>query len=187
MSRPASAARYRCQTSVFSSQRQLVEAVGVQLHDRRIVDLLEDRAYRCVRRLGASLYSGRSTFCPCAGISYSPSELFRDARLQALPAPRFRRARDRSSSGARGNVRSHRMISLGVGMRRHAVDLLYSRVDRHVLPEASSRTGRAVHQLPSARAGRLEADEQHGVARVRQPRRQVVHDAAAGGHAARRR
>ena len=45
---------------------------------------------------------------------------------------------------------------------------------------------RAVHEQAAARAGRLIADEQHRVARVRQRAREVMQHAAAGRHAARR-
>ena len=41
MSRPASAAWYRCQMSVFSFSGKRLETVGVDLHDRRFVDALE--------------------------------------------------------------------------------------------------------------------------------------------------
>ena len=44
----------------------------------------------------------------------------------------------------------------------------------------------AVEQLPPARALRLKADQQHGVPRIGQRRLQVMQDAAAGRHPARR-
>ena len=72
-----------------------------------------------------------------------------------------------------------------IGVRRHRVDLLDSRADRHVLAVDLDLL-RAVDQLPAARAGRLEADEEHRVARVGQARDQVMQHAAAGRHAARR-
>src|SRR6185436_15092549 len=84
-------------------ERQLVEAVGVQLHDRGIVDLLEQVRPR--RR-----YIGRSTFCPWLGISTFHPSSFVMRTLSAScattsPCTRY------VFFGARGNVRSQRTIS----------------------------------------------------------------------------
>ena len=80
---------------------------------------------------------------------------------------------------------SQRMISLLIGVRGHRVDRSISRAHRHVLA-VDARELRAVLELAPARARRLVAGEQHGVARVRQRAHEVVQHAAAGRHAARR-
>ena len=108
-------------------QRQLLEAVGVQLHDRRIVDLLEQVAPIGSLQRQVDLLTVR-------GDLYIPSELFRYARLQGLLRDHFAVHQVRRLRRARERAQPADDLT-GIGVRRHAVDLLYSGVDRHVLPE----------------------------------------------------
>ena len=87
--------------------------------------------------------------------------------------------------GARGNVRSQRMISPASACADMPSILSILAWTGHVLSE-DLHVLCAVNQLAAARAGRLESDEEHGVSRVRQAGEQVVHDSSARRHAARR-
>src|SRR6185503_6387580 len=116
------------------------------------------------------------------GDLYIPSELFRNAHLERILRDYFTMNQVRCLRRARKCAQPPDDLAR-ISMRRHALNLLYSRVDRDVLPE-DLHVLRTVLELAAPGAGRLEADEEHGIARIRQTRKQMVHDAAARGHAA---
>src|SRR5690606_24101758 len=70
-----------------------------------------------------------------------------------------------------------------IGMRRHLIVSEDARAHGHDLAVNLHEAG-ALDELTPARARCLEADEEHGVARVGEKALEVVQHAAAGGHAA---
>src|SRR4051812_26707684 len=72
---------------------------------------------------------------------------------------------------------------VGVGVRRHGVDVLDPRRDRDPLA-VDLHALLAVHQPAAARAGPLVAGEEDRVARIRQRRLEVVQHSPALGHPA---
>ncbi len=150
------------------------KAVRIQLHDRRVVDSLEE-----VAPLRASIVS------PCCGRVWASHDsrscisAFSASMGPGSPCTRHRRR------GAAGSVPSHR------GSRRDrrgptsSRSCAIARVHRDAVA-VDLYFACAVDELSATGAGCLIADEEHRVPRIRQRRRKVMQNAAAGRHSTRR-
>ena len=154
MSRPASAARYRCQTRIFSRSEQAGEAVRIELHDGGVVHALEE-----VAAAQSSIVS------PMRGRVGDPTpSRSLHQRLQRVHRPRLAVHETDASRADRQRAEPAEDLA-AIGVRRHRVDLRDARVHRDRVP-VNLDLARAVDELTPAGARGLIADEEHRVPRI---------------------
>src|SRR6266508_706936 len=187
MSRPASAARYRCHTRTLSFGVSFSKPSAYSW--TTAASSICSRRYRrsvteCGGRVGCAIRLPlKRDFYPFAMLRHvhAPAEGGFDPLLQRVLRRRFAVNQIRRRRWSR--ERSQPLHDLGgIGMRRNAVQFFDMCRHEHLLPVDLDGLY-AVDQLTPACPLCLIADEQDGVAGIGQTRREVMEHAAACGHA----
>src|SRR6267143_3943249 len=171
MSRPAMAARDRCQTSVFSRSERFRNPSAYTW----TMAASSIRSSRYVRSAGEAVVAGAGpdgvithklaqverNLCAIRGDLHRPLLLCRYSCSERLERDRFAMDEIRHRRGAdEAREPAHDLARVGVG--RHRVDALDACGDGHDATQQLHLFG-AVDEIAASRPGRLVADKQHGV------------------------